>query len=95
MRSLIRSPLLACLLLLSSAACGDTTGPENLAEVTLSFVSASSPTTNGAVAPTPGIATTVSVTGSNGTLVIDEVQIVVDEFKLEGDDDSCDGGKAV
>ncbi len=93
MRSMIRSPLLACLLLLSAAACGDSTSPENLAEVTLSFVSANSPTTSGAVAPTTGIAATVSVTGSNGTLVIDEVQIVVDEFKLEGDDDSCDGGE--
>ncbi len=95
MRPEIKRLVLASVLPLSVAACGDGTGPENPAEVTLSFVSAKSPVApapSGTIALMPGALATVDVTGSNGTLAIDEVQIVIDEFKLEGDDDSCEGG---
>ena len=55
----------------------------------LSFASANSETAATSAAPTPGPLSSVEATGSNGTLTIDEVQIIVDEFKLEGDDAGC------
>ena len=95
MRPEIKRLVLVSVLPLLVAACGDSTGPENAAEVTLSFVLAGSPVAaapSGTIVHTPGALATVDVTGSNGTLAIDEVQIVIDEFKLEGDADSCEGG---
>lgn len=42
----------------------------------------------------PGISTEtaagLSIAGSNGTLVLSNIQLIVDEFELENDDDDCD-----
>jgi hypothetical protein len=77
-------------LVLALTACSDGTSPESSAQVTLSFVSA---TAAGASSPSAGVSgplRAVDATGANGTLTIDEVQIVVDEFKLESVADACE-----
>lgn len=42
----------------------------------------------------PGLSTEtaegLSIAGSNGTLVLTNIQLIVDEFELENDDDDCD-----
>ena len=70
-----------------SAACADSTGPQTSAEVTVSFASAP------AASAAPSAPALVDAPGSNGTLTIDEIQIVVDEFKLERAEDSCETGE--
>ena len=65
MRPEIKGLVLASVLPMSAAGCVDGTGPENSAEVTLSFVTASSPAAlapSGRIALTPGAFATVEVT---------------------------------
>lgn len=88
---------LTSMLILSAAACGDGIGPEAPAEVTLSFVAAAA---DEALAPSPaaepatGSFGAVDAVGTNRTLTIDEIQIVVDEFKLERDEGACEAEAA-
>lgn len=76
------------------AACGDGTGPEGQANVGISFAT-TAPTTSAAegfsAAMAPGTARSIAVAGSNGTLTIDEIWVIVAEFELEGELAGCDG----
>jgi len=80
------------------AACGDLVGANGPQHVDVNFrvgtggsaaLVAAAPSTSGA-----GIASIAGppmvVTGSNGTLTIDEIRLIVAEMKIEGDDDPCE-----
>lgn len=77
------------------AACGDSTGVGDPASVALNFqVSAAStaPTTAGparADGPASVVGPPMVLMGTNGTLTIDEIRLIVAEVELEGDDDAC------
>lgn len=86
---------LATLAALTLAACEDSTGPGTVATVRLS-----APAVAGVSAETP---TGLTITGTNGTLLITDIRLVVDEFELQrttadgcdddlvgADDDSCE-----
>ena len=86
---------LAALAALSLAACEDSTAPGTSASVQLA-----APAVAGASAETP---TGLSIAGTNGTLLITDMRLVVDEFELKragvagcdddlvgGDDDDCE-----
>ena len=71
------------------AACGDDdpTGPAGSAQVRLAFSTTASPSATSL----PSLRMDeLSVAGSNGTLLITDVQLIVAEFELEGDDDACE-----
>lgn len=76
-------------------ACGDGTGPGSRTQVAVAF-SASGTAGSSVMAPaaslqSPWSARSVSVAGTNGTLVIDELRIIVAEFELERlNDDACE-----
>lgn len=77
--------VLACAL---AGACGDTTGPADGERVTVRFAAV----TSGAGAGSTQ-AGSIELTGSNGTLRIDELHMIVAEFELERDDDApCTDG---
>lgn len=88
MRPSFSATALAFTLILSAAACGDGVAPEAPAEVTLSFVAATSDAAPASL--TSGSFGAVDAVGTNGTLSIDEIQIVVDEFKLERAEGACE-----
>ena len=71
---------IAVLLVVGTTACGDSTGPDG-DEVAVRFAVSS------AVAPARNAP--LLVTGTNGTLEIDQVWMVVDELELKGPDGSC------
>ena len=97
-----RSRLLASAAALSVfvvAACGDGTGVDNPQSVALNFqVGASSaPQLSGlaqADGPQPVAGPPLVITGSNGTLTIDEIRLIVAEVELDGEDDACEDGTA-
>jgi hypothetical protein len=78
------------------SACGDSTGVGDPQRVALSFsvtTSASPALSTGsgpAAAPARVAGPAMSIEGSNGTLVIDEIRLIVAEVELDGDDDSCE-----
>lgn len=69
------------LCVLAAAACGDTTGPDGVDQVEVRFAAVSS-----AAATQDG---SLEVTGSNGTLRIDEMHMIVAEFELKRTDDAA------
>lgn len=75
----------AALCVLAASACGDTTGPENADRVAVRFAAVTPGAAQGSVE-----GSSLELTGSNGTLRIDEMYFIVAEFELEGDDDVCD-----
>jgi hypothetical protein len=79
-RRVTSSALLAAVVALS--ACEGSTGPN--ANATLRIAS---PAQAGLSSET---ATGLSITGSNGTLLLTALKVIVDEFELENDDDDCD-----
>lgn len=86
--------LLAATALLALSACDDGVTDPRVDEgsVTVAFTAVSAP---GATrpAPVPGLARSVAVQGRNGTLVLDELHIVVEEFELKRiSDDDCESG---
>lgn len=95
--TMARSAILGSLLALGWAGCDSTTGPDDgLPRVSIAFQ-----TTSGAApAVAPGdlgrlarntLAQSLTLTGSNGALTLDEVWMIVAEFELElEDDDACD-----
>lgn len=100
-RSLARASM-ALLAATAFAACGDSTGVQDPAAVALNFqvttgtstqaatgpaLSSSSATTSGpmAVAGPPLV-----LEGTNGTLTLEEIRLIVAEVELEGDDDACE-----
>lgn len=94
--------ILGCLLSLVVAAgtvgCGDSTGvggPQNVAlnfRVTsssaLQLIRASGPAL--ASGPSTVAGDPMTITGTNGTLTIEEIRLIVAEVELEGEDDGCD-----
>lgn len=82
---------------LGAAACDDTTGPGQGAQVAVAF-GATTSAVSAAPAQTGSMLRTgdASIGGTNGTLVIEELRIIVAEFELErvSDDDCVDGNDA-
>lgn len=83
------------------AACGETTDVNDPQAVTLSFQVATAATAQAAsgpaaVGPAAGggpmavAGPPMTIEGTNGTLTIDEIRLIVAEVELEGDDDACD-----
>jgi hypothetical protein len=68
------------LLLMAVVGCDDATGPDS-DQVALRFAVASHVAATGS--------NPLIVTGTNGTLQIDRVWLIVDELELKGPDDSC------
>lgn len=75
----------AVLCVLAAGACSDTTGPENGDRVAVRFAAVTPAPAQGSVQ-----AGSLELTGSNGTLRIDEMHVIVAEFELKRDDDVCD-----
>lgn len=83
------------------AACDGTTGPEGAREVAVRFQAASS-SSQAAMAPSAsrspaggasfdhvGTAGQITLTGSNGTLVIQDIRLIVEEIELERAEGGC------
>ncbi|MEQ1854974.1 MAG: hypothetical protein ABL963_00810 [Longimicrobiales bacterium] len=93
MLSHVRKVHLGALGVLALAACGDGTGVGGPNNITLNFqVSGSGPAAVGA----PGVAGVAGppmvLVGTNGTLTIEEVRLIVSEVELDReDDDGCVG----
>jgi hypothetical protein len=89
-----RRGLIAAAALLS-AACSDSSGvggPENVGIVFQVVGAAPAPVGPAAVSGPAGVAgPPLVLTGTNGTLTIDEIRLVVSEIELERIDDSCLG----
>lgn len=75
----------AALCVLTAGACGDTTGPENAAQVAVRFAAVTPAPVQGSVD-----GSSLELTGSNGTLRVDEMYFIVAEFELERDGGLCD-----
>ncbi|MBW3554672.1 MAG: hypothetical protein KY466_14250 [Gemmatimonadetes bacterium] len=89
---------LTALAALGTAACDETTGPGQGAQVAVAFSAAASSSTAAAAAESGSLLRTrnVSIAGTNGTLVLEELRIIVAEFELErvSDEDCVDGNDA-
>ena len=77
-------------------ACGDSTGVGDPARVALNF-QVQTATAAASVAgpartsgPTRVVGPPLVLEGTNGTLTIDEIRLIVAEVELEGDDDACE-----
>ena len=72
-----------------AAGCEDATGPDGAADVAVAFRVADGPSAGPALAAAPQ--RSVAVEGSNGTLALEELHLVVAEFELERvEDDDCE-----
>jgi hypothetical protein len=81
------------------AGCGDALGVDGPQNVALNFqVSAATPAQLSGPAPANGPQPTAGppmvISGTNGTLTIDEIRLIVAEVELEGDDDTCENDTA-
>jgi hypothetical protein len=88
----LKSLLALAVAVLGTSACDDGVGPEDMAEVTLSFASVEAQgmqSAGNALAASSTLARSVEMAGSNGSLTLDEIQLLVDEFKLEGSGAAC------
>ena len=89
------TPALAGLLLAGLAACDSSpTGFEDAASLSLGFRAESGATASSSSAgpsTAPGLSPSVQVSGDNGTLTMDSVFLVVDEFKAEVEEGDCEG----
>jgi len=78
------------------SACGDSTGVDDPRSVALNFrvgTGTSSPAMAGpalASGPTLVAGPPLALEGTNGTLTLEEIRLIVAEVELEGDDDACD-----
>ena len=77
------------------AACDDATGPAGTGTLAISFATVPTAPAGAGLAAlrAPGSepAPAIVVAGSNGTLTLDEIWVILSEFELEGDLDACDG----
>lgn len=83
------------------AACGDSTGVDDPAAVALNFQVTTGTSTQAATGPALSSGTTSTsgpmavagpplvLEGTNGTLTLEEIRLIVAEVELEGDDDAC------
>ena len=73
------------------AACSDSTGPNGSGNLTVNFdVLSVTPAAISGLSATEAAAAALAVDGDNGTLTIDDIWLVVDEFKLERVKDACE-----
>jgi hypothetical protein len=91
--------LSAALSVILLAGCGDGTGVDGPQNVSLNFQvsGVTSPQLNGpalADGPQPVAGPPMVITGTNGTLTIDEIRLIVAEVELDGIDDACEDGTA-
>jgi len=96
---LISRPLGALLSVLVLGACGDSTGVGGPQSVALNFQvgTSSSPAMSGfasVTGPQSVAGAPMTITGTNGTLVIDEIRLIVAEVELDREDDACEDGAA-
>lgn len=85
MRKTIFAPAAAFALALGFVACDDSTaGPSDGTQVTVAFRAASQSVADRGFAASPA-------DNGAGTLTLESVWLVVDEFRLEGDAAACDG----
>lgn len=73
------------------AACGDGTGVDGGATVGVGFATTTSTVASGLAASTVGEPSAITLAGSNGTLTIDAIYVIVSELELEGTLASCEG----
>lgn len=75
------------------AACGDSTGVDGGATVDVAFTTTSSTATAGTSAfDETGQPSAITLPGTNGTLVIETIHVIVSEIELEGTLASCEEG---
>ncbi len=75
------------------AACGDSTGVDGGASVGVAFTSTSNVVAAGpAASVVEGQPSAITLPGTNGTLVIDAIYVIVSELELEGSVASCEEG---
>lgn len=89
-----RTALVTLLAAASLGACDDglgVNGPGNVS-VAFSTVDVSTASTTPASVPAGSPLRQVTLDGTNGTLVLDEVYMIVDEVELDTVDDDCDDG---
>ncbi len=90
----VRRAVLASLVLGATAACSDGTGPAGFASVSVSFsVAGEAPAPAGpsrASGPSMVAGPPLVLSGTNGTLTIDEVRVIINEVELKAADGSCD-----
>lgn len=93
-----RGPRIA-FLVLAVAACSSSTGPGETGSVSIAFRAVDGGDASASLTPrSPSVSLSsvpVVVEGSNGTLTIDEVWLIVDELKLEATQGACDEGEEV
>ncbi len=84
---------LAGALALAVTACNDTTSPGGTGQVAIRFSATGATSAANRVAATAGGAITpqLALTGSNGTLTIDDAQFVVSKLELEQSGQVCEG----
>jgi len=76
--------------------CGDATGVSDAGSVAIAFRVGGAPTLASVVAGGAGSAPArvagppLTIDGSNGELIIDEIRLIVAEAELDGDDDRCE-----
>ena len=90
---MIRSLVSTIILAVFFVGCGDGTGPESGTLVTIGFTAGSSAAQTSGAQAAPSIAFAgpgeLEVLGSNGTLTISDVWMIVAEFELEKASGSC------
>jgi len=82
-----RSVAALALIAIAMTAC-DSTGPEDGARIRIQFSTASAPST-ASMAMSSGTAD-LAITGSNGTLELSDIHLIVDKVELEMREGSCD-----
>lgn len=96
--SLFARPLLPAALSVTLVACNSATGPGTA--LTVNFKLADGATAVAAMdvagygVTTSNQALQLTVTGSNGTLTLNDIRVIVDEFKLERENGACEDGTA-
>ena len=83
----MKKPLWMALALLVLTAC-DIMGPDD-GRVEIRFRGPGAPANAQIIGTQAGPALAQTITGSNGTLTLESLHLVVGEFELEGSDDAC------
>ncbi len=84
----------AGLVLAATGACSDSTGPAGFQSVTLNFrvdgAAGAAPGPSRVSGPARVAGPPLVMQGTNGTLTIDEIRVIVAEVELEAEDGACD-----
>ena len=89
---MIRKALTVLLAIGVFAACDDSTGVDGAGNLNIAFATSTGTAsqTAGSASMVESTAQTITVTGTNGTLTIDEIYLIVTEFELEGELANCE-----